>query len=132
MPELCISNGLYVTTFWVDNGNLMLWCEENHNMKILCNGNSLETHYGGAPNHTDYSYIMYSYNGNVVCDVTLSVFIKNGNEVLEDVYTLCVTIYNEESNNASAPIEISKEEYDKMLARIEKIEEAKITWESIK
>lgn len=131
VPELCISNELYVTTFWVNNGDLMLWREENHNMKILSNGNCLETHYGGAPNHTDYSYIMYSYDGKVVCNVTLSVLIKNGNDVLNDIYTLYVDIYNEEPNEASTPIEISKEEYDKILLRIEKIEEANIAWKSI-
>ena len=132
VPELCINNELYVTTFWVSNGTLKLWREENSYSKILSNGNSLETHYGGAPNHTDYSYIVYSYTGDVVCSVTFSVLIKNDVDVLENKYIQHTYISNGNIQGTAESVEISKEQFDKGLAEIENIGEANISWEHIK
>ena len=132
VPELCINNELYVTTFWVSNGTLKLWREENSYSKILSNGNSLETHYGGAPNHTDYSYIVYSYTGDVVCSVTFSVLIKNDVDVLENKYIQRTYISNGNIQETAESVEISKEQFDKGLAEIENIGEANISWEHIK
>ena len=132
VPELCINNELYVTTFWVSNGTLKLWREENSCSKILSNGNSLETHYGGAPNHSDYSYIVYSYTGDVVCSVTFSVLIKNDVDVLENKYIQHTYISNGNIQGTAESIEISKEQFDKGLAAIENIGEANISWEHIK
>ena len=132
VPELCINNELYVTTFWVSNGTLKLWREENSYSKILSNGNSLETHYGGAPNHTDYSYTVYSYTGDVVCSVTFSVLIKNDVDVLENKYTQHTYISNGNIQGTAESVEISKEQFDKGLAAIENIGEADISWEHIK
>ena len=132
VPELCINNEMYVTTFWVSNGTLKLWREENSYSKILSNGNSLETHYGGAPNHTDYSYTVYSYTGDVVCSVTFSVLIKNDVDVLENKYTQHTSISNGNIQETAESVEISKEQFDKGLAEIENIGEANISWEHIK
>jgi len=132
VPELCINNELYVTTFWVSNGTLKLWREENSYSKILSNGNSLETHYGGAPNHTDYSYTVYSYTGDVVCSVTFSVLIKNDVDVLENKYIQHTSISNGNIQGTAESVEISKEQFDKGLAEIENIGEANISWEHIK
>lgn len=132
VPELCINNELYVTTFWVSNGTLKLWREENSYSKILSNGNSLETHYGGAPNHTDYSYTVYSYTGDVVCSVTFSVLIKNDVDVLENEYIQHTYISNGNIQGTAESVEISKEQFDKGLAEIENIGEANISWEHIK
>lgn len=132
VPELCINNEMYVTTFWVSNGTLKLWREENSYSKILSNGNYLETHYGGAPNHTDYSYIVYSYTGDVVCSVTFSVLIKNDVDVLENKYIQRTYISNGNIQGTAESVEISKEQFDKGLAEIENIGEANISWEHIK
>ena len=132
VPELCINNEMYVTTFWVSNGTLKLWREENSYSKILSNGNSLETHYGGAPNHTDYSYTVYSYTGDVVCSVTFSVLIKNDVDVLENKYLQHTYISNGNIQGTAESVEISKEQFDKGLAEIENIGEANISWEHIK
>lgn len=131
VPELCINNELYITTFWVSDGTLKLWREENSYSKILSNGNCLETYYGGAPNHTDYSYVVYSYTGNVVCSVTVSVLIKNDIDVLENIYTQDVHIYSGSAQETAEPIEISKEQFDETLNSMKKIGEAKITWKPI-
>jgi len=132
VPELCINNELYVTTFWVSNGTLKLWREENSYSKILSNGNSLETHYGGAPNHSDYSYTVYSYTGDVVCSVTFSVLIKNDVDVLENKYIQHTSISNGNIQGTAESVEISKEQFDKGLAEIENIGEANISWKHIK
>ena len=132
VPELCINNELYVTTFWVSDGILMLWREENYYSKILSNGNCLETHYGGAPNHIDYSYITYSYTGDVVCSYTVSVLIKNDIDVLENIYTQDVYIHNGSAQTSHSNIEIKKEHFDSFLESIENIGEANIAWEPIK
>ena len=131
VPELCINNNLYVTTFWVSDGTLKLWREENSYSKILSNGNCLETHYGGAPNHTDYSYLVYSYTGDIVCSFTVSVLIKNDIDVLEDIYTQNVNIHNGSTQVIPSHIEITKEYFDSVLESIEKIGEAKISWKSV-
>lgn len=131
VPELCINNELYITTFWVQNGTLKLWREENSYSKILSNGNCLETHYGGAPNHADYSYSVYSYTGEVECSVTVSVLIKNDIDVLEDIYTQNIYIYNGSAQEIPMPVEITKEQFDSVLESIEKIGEAKMEWKPI-
>lgn len=131
VPELCIDGELFVTTFWVSDGTLKLWREENYGSKILRNGNSLQKHYGGAPNHTDYSYVIYSYTGEVACQVTLSVLTENGVDLLENMYTQCVYVENGSDQEAPATIEISREQFDKALASIEKIGEAKLSWKDI-
>lgn len=131
VPELCINNNVYVTTFWVSDGELKLWKEENANSKILSNGNCLQTHYGGAPNHSDYRYCVYSYTGEDVCSVTVSVLIKNGIDVPEDIYTQNIYIYSG-SPGVSQETEITKEQFDATLDAIEKIGEAEITWKLIK
>ena len=129
VPELCINNELYITTFWVQNGTLKLWREENFHSKILSNGNCLETHYGGAPNHTDYSYIVYSYTGDKVCSLTVSVLIKNDIDILENIYTQDIHVYNGSTQSIPSHIEITKEYFDSVLESIEKIGEAKIEWQ---
>ena len=131
IPELCINNALYITTFWVSNGALKLWREENSSSKMLNNGNCLETHYGGAPSHTDYSYAVYSYTGDIVCSVTFSVLMKNDYDVLENEYTQHIYISNGNTQETADSVEISKEQFDKALATIEKIGEAKLSWEPI-
>ena len=131
VPELCINNELYITTFWVENGTLKLWREENTYSKILSNGNCLETHYGGAPNHTDYSYIVYSYTGDVVSSLTVSVLIKNDIDILENKYTQDIIVYNVSTQTKPSHIEITKEYFDSVLESIEKIGEAKISWKVI-
>ena len=131
VPELCINNEMYVTTFWVSNGTLKLWREENSYSKILSNGNSLEIHYGGAPNHTDYSYNVYSYTGNMVCSLTVSVLIKNDIDILENIYTQDINVYNGSTQSMPSHIEITKEYFDSVLESIEKIGEAKIEWQPV-
>ena len=131
VPELCINNELYVTTFWVYDGTLKLWREENASSKILSNGNYLEIHYGGAPNHIDYSYSVYSYTGNVVSSVTVSVLTKNGIDVLEDIYTQNVNIHSGSAQVIPAPIEITKKHFDSFLESIDKIGEAEIEWQPV-
>ena len=131
VPELCINNELYITTFWVQNGTLKLWREENFLSKILSNGNCLEAHYGGAPNHTDYSYIVYSYTGDEVCSLTVSVLIKNDIDILENIYTQDIHVYNGSTQSISSHIEITKEYFDSVLESIEKIGEAKIEWQPV-
>lgn len=131
VPELCINNELYITTFWVSNGALKLWREENSYSKILSNGNCLETHHGGAPNHSDYSYIVYSYTGTVICSLTVSVLIKNDIDVMENIYTQDICIYNGSAQAIPTHIEITEEYFNSFLESIEKIGEAKLSWKPI-
>ena len=132
IPELCINNSYYVITFWVSDGTLKLWREDNYNMKILSNGNTLEIHHGGAPNHSDYAYHVYSYSGEMISSITLSVLTKNDIDILENEYTQCVNIYNGVTQQNPVAIEISKEYFNQILDSIEKISEAEISWKSIK
>ncbi|MBR2921948.1 MAG: hypothetical protein IKC10_01360 [Alphaproteobacteria bacterium] len=131
IPELCINNKVEVITFWVQNGKLKFWCVESSDSKILSNGNCLATHFGGAPNHADYSYLVYSYTGNQVCSVTVSVLTKNDVDILENIYTQNVNIHNESAHAIPSHIEITKEHFDSVLESVEKIGEAKLAWEPI-
>ena len=128
VPELCFNNEMYITTFWVSDGTLKLWHEENFNSKMLSNGNCLETHHGGAPNHADYSYIIYSYSGEVVSNFCLSVLTKNGIDVLENIYTQTTTIFSKSTEVIGNTIEITKEQFDTALASIEAIGESEVSW----
>lgn len=129
VPELCFDTGRYLTSFWVSDGVLTLWREENFNSEILNNGNVLETHSGGAPNHTDYTYYVCDYKGKVVCSVTYSVLTKN-EEVKENRYFQYISIYNESLNYKVDEIEITEEIFDNGVEKIEKIGEANIDWKT--
>ena len=131
VPELCIKNEVFISTFWVEDGALKLWREENSDSKILSNGNYIEVHYGGAPNHIDHSYGVYSYTGKLVCSFTVSVLTKNGVDVLEDVYTQHTYIYTGNAEEIGKEIEISKEQYDAIRAAMDKIGEANMDWKPI-
>lgn len=129
VPELCFDTGWYITTFWVSDGLLTLWREENFNSKVLSNGNVLETHSGGAPNHTDYTYYVCDYKGKAVCSITYSVLTKN-EEFKENRYFQYINIYNGSLNYKVDEIEITKEIFDNGVEEIEKIGEADIDWKT--
>lgn len=131
LPELCFDTGRYITTFWVSEVGLTLWREENFNSVILSNGNVLETHSGGAPNHTDYTYYVCDYKGKVVCSVTYSVLIKNDEEVKENRYFQYTSIYNGSLNYEVDEIEIAKEAFDNGVQQIKNIGEANINWKTV-
>ncbi len=130
IPELCIDNGYFITTFWVSDNKLAVWHEGNYGMQILSDGHTLETHYGGAPNHTDNSYITHSYNGKAVSCVTVSVCHANGNDVLESQYELNVSFFNGGQSESNS-IKLSKEQYDKIFSSIDKIGLAELDWKII-
>lgn len=130
VPELCFDAGRYIITFWVENGELKIWREENYYSVLLSNGNFLEIHMGGAPNHTDYTYYVCDYKGKPVSSITYSVLTKN-DEVKENRYFQYTLIYNGTLNYKVDEIEITKEVFDNGVQQIEKIGEANIDWKTV-
>ncbi len=131
VPELCIDNGYFITTFWVSDSKLAVWREESYKMQILSNGNALQQGNGGVPNHFNYNYITYSYTGDIVCEVYLSHYPKNDIEVLKDEYYMNVYVNDGVPSEAIDGIEISKEQYEKRTQEILSISKADIDWKTI-
>ncbi len=119
IPELIIKSRISLDIFWIYNNELTLWHSDVSYAKPLNNMALLYERPGGAPEHTQYMYIVLGYQGEELYKIDFAEYYNWNVDGVD--YGAKYFIDN---------TEVTKRIYDSLSERFLNIGDDKIEWKS--
>lgn len=116
IPELIIRTRITLDIYWIYDNELIPWHFNVHYAKPLNNMALLYERAGGAPEHTDYMYIVLGYQGEELYCIEFS---KYANETQDPEYDYKYFINN---------TEVTKDTFNSLSELLLSIGDDKIEW----